>query len=67
MEGEVFEITSIEEFWQDKTLEQLATEQSVSPIRQLEDVLGKGAELWETDEAFNGFLLSIESHGTARG
>lgn len=66
MEGEAFETISTEDFWQDKTLEHLAADQSVHPIRQLEDVLGKGAKLWETDEEFNAFLVSIESRGTAR-
>lgn len=56
MEGEEFEILSAEAFWQEKTLEQLATEQNVLPIGRLEDVWGKGSELWTDDDDFEAFL-----------
>jgi hypothetical protein len=39
-----------DDFWQNKSLERLAAEQDVKPIGRLEDVLGKGAELWEDEE-----------------
>ncbi len=50
-----------EDFWQEKTLEQLAAEQGVEPIRRLEDVLGKGSDLWNSDEDFDAFLAAIET------
>ncbi len=48
-----------EGFWQEKTLEQLAAEQGVKPIARLEEVLGKGADLWENDLDFENFVQGI--------
>ncbi len=56
VEGDDFERISAEDFWQDKSLEQLASEQSVQAIGRLEDVLGKGSDLWADDEDFDQFL-----------
>lgn len=56
MEGKEFEKITPEEFWQEKSLDQLASEQGVIPIRQLEDIWGKGAELWADSEDFESFL-----------
>jgi hypothetical protein len=39
-----------------KTLEQLAAEQGIKPVERFEDLLGKGDELWATDEEFEAFL-----------
>ncbi|MBI4536776.1 MAG: hypothetical protein HY712_02330 [candidate division NC10 bacterium] len=64
MEGEAFDIMDAEKFWQDKTLEELAGEQAVQPIRRLEDVFGKGADLWESDD-FSAFLVATESSNAA--
>ena len=66
MEGEAFDAMDAEKFWQDRTLEELAGEQSVQPIRRLEDVFGKGADLWGTDDDFQAFLVAIDSSGAAR-
>ncbi len=41
-----------------KTIEQLAAEQGVKPTR-LEDILGKGAHLWKSDEEFERFVADI--------
>lgn len=60
MEGTEFEKISPEEFWQEKSLEQLASEQGVTPIRQLEDIWGKGAELWADTEDFESFLKAAK-------
>ena len=42
-----------------KSLKQLMKEQGTKPLRKFEDVFGKGAHLWESDEAFDAFLESI--------
>jgi hypothetical protein len=54
-------------FWRDKTFEEPAGEQGVQSIQRLEDVFGKGADLWETDEEFLAFLAAMGSSGTAGG
>lgn len=41
-----------------KSIEQLAAEQGVKPTR-LDDILGKGADLWKSDEEFEHFLEDI--------
>ena len=41
---------SAEEFWERKSLEQLAKEQEISPIADLDDIWGKGADLWEDND-----------------
>ena len=47
-------------FWSEGSLEQLAASQGVVPINHLEDVWGKGAELWADDEDFKAFLAAAE-------
>ena len=61
MEGEAFDTMDAEVFWRDKTFEELAGEQGVQSIQRLEDVFGKGADLWETDDEFRAFLAAMES------
>lgn len=56
MEGEAFENLSAEAFWQERSLDELAAEQNVRPISRLEDVWGKGSELWTDDDDFESFL-----------
>jgi hypothetical protein len=47
------------DFWKPKTLEELAAEQGIHPIKQLEEVLGQGTELWRDDAEFETFLAAI--------
>ncbi len=47
------------DFWESKTIEMLAQEQGVRPVERLEDILGKGASLWEDDSDFNAFVSGI--------
>jgi hypothetical protein len=47
-------------FWTERSLEQLAADQGVAPIGGLEEVWGKGAELWADDEDFEAFLAATE-------
>jgi uncharacterized protein (DUF2384 family) len=41
-----------------KSIEKLAAAQGVKPTR-LEDILGKGADLWESDREFERFVEDI--------
>jgi len=59
IQGEQIEAISAEEFWEEKSLEQMAAEQGEEPLSALEDVLGKGADLWEDDEDFAAFLTAV--------
>jgi hypothetical protein len=45
-------------FSERKSIEQLAAEQGVRPTK-LEDILGKGADLWESDQEFEKFVADI--------
>ncbi len=47
------------EFWKAKSPEELAAEQGVRPIGRLEEVLGKGAELWADDAELDAFLQAL--------
>ena len=47
------------DFWKQKGIEELSEEQGVEPIAKLEQVLGKGSELWDSDEDFELFLAGI--------
>ena len=49
------------DFWRQPTLDELAKAQGIKPINRLEDVLGKGADLWESDEDFDAFLAAIRA------
>lgn len=55
-----FKMISAEDFWQEKSLEQLAIEQGVSPIRRFEDIWGKGSDLWTDAEDFEAFLAATK-------
>jgi predicted DNA-binding antitoxin AbrB/MazE fold protein len=45
-----------EEFWIEKSLDQLAAEQGVQVVSDWREVFGAARELWENDEAFAFFL-----------
>jgi len=45
-------------FSERKSIEELAAEQGTKPTR-LEDILGKGADLWESDQEFEQFVEDI--------
>lgn len=47
------------EFWQEKTVDTLAHEQGVVIPQQVEDLIGRGADLWEDDADFDEFLSGI--------
>ena len=58
MEARDFEMISAEVFWQEKSLEQLAAEQNVSPAERFEDLWGKGSDLWTDEDDFEAFLAA---------
>lgn len=60
LEGTDFEKITADEFWREIPLEQLAREQGVTPVRQFEDVWGKGSDLWADAEDFEAFLDAAE-------
>ncbi|MCE5229564.1 antitoxin family protein [bacterium] len=45
-----------EEFWVEKSLDELATEQGVSVISDWNEVFGSARGLWDSDESFDDFL-----------
>lgn len=45
-------------FSDSRSIEALAAEQGVKPTK-LEDILGKGADLWESDQEFERFVEGI--------
>ncbi len=49
----------LDEFWREKSLEQLAEEQGVGVVTRLDDVMGRGATLWDDDEGFEEFVRGI--------
>jgi len=65
-EGREFETITAEQFWIERSLEQLAVEQEVRPVQRLEDVWGKGADLWEDDDDFVAFLAATKGSPTER-
>ena len=50
----------VEQFWTEKSLEQMAVEQEVRPIQRLEDIWGKGSDLWKDDDDFAAFLTATK-------
>jgi hypothetical protein len=48
-------------FWHQKTVDELAEEQGVSPIYDLDGLFGCGKDLWETEEEWNDFQRSIQA------
>jgi len=59
-EGEEgFEEITAEKFWQEKSIDQMAEEQGIRPVKRLEDVLGRHADLWGSDEEFEAFVNGI--------
>ncbi len=49
-----------EQFWTEKSLEQLAVEQEVRPIQRLEDIWGKRSDLWKDDDDFATVLTATK-------
>jgi len=54
-----YPLTSQGGSWQDSTLAELASQQSVQPVQRLEEILGKGKDLWKDEEEFESFVQGI--------
>ena len=67
MEVENYGPVTPDTFWKESTLSELALEQDVKPVRQIEDVFGKGANLWENDDDFESFLAATRGCWTKEG
>jgi hypothetical protein len=48
-----------EDFWRERSIEELIVQQGVAPVRQLEEILGEGATLWDDDEQCDEFLRNV--------
>jgi len=48
-------------FWQKKTIEELAAEQGVPLVPNLDALLGAGEDLWADDAEFEAFLGYLEA------
>lgn len=51
--------TSDNDFWHEKTIEELAREQHLEQQLPVEQLIGQGRELWSSDEELNKFLDAI--------
>ncbi|GBE30118.1 hypothetical protein BMS3Bbin04_01144 [bacterium BMS3Bbin04] len=56
VKGMVGEADAFDQFWQDKSLDELAAEQKVSPVKDVDNVFGAASDLWEDDADFDEFL-----------
>jgi hypothetical protein len=54
-------------FWAPKTIEQIAAEQGVSLPQNIDELVGQGADLWESDDDFERFLASVTERRKAVG
>jgi uncharacterized protein (DUF2384 family) len=50
-----------EDFWKRPTLEEIIAEQNGGRPTRVEDILGKGADLWDSDEEFEEFLAILKA------
>jgi hypothetical protein len=48
-----------EDFWNEKTLEQLSSEQGIAGPQPLAGLMGAGADLWDDEEDFEEFVSDI--------
>ena len=49
-----------QEFWQPKSVEQLAAEQGIHAPQSIDVLIGAAADLWDSNEDFEQFLSEIE-------
>jgi hypothetical protein len=50
---------SLEGFWREPTVRELAVEQGLPAPQVLDEMIGAAADLWETDEEFAQFVGGI--------
>ena len=49
------------DFWHQKSVDELAEEQGVVPIENLDRLFGCGKDLWETEKEWNDYMESIQT------
>jgi len=49
----------LNEFWIDRTIDELIEEQNIHPIQNFDEIWGQGKKLWDSDEEFEVFIRSI--------
>ena len=49
-----------ENFWHHKSVDELATEQGLGPVHDLDQLFGCATDLWETEEEWNNYMDSIQ-------
>ena len=49
------------EFWRQKSVDELAEEQGVGPINNLNRLFGCGKDLWETEKEWNDYMEVIRA------
>ena len=47
------------DFWKHKTIEEIAAEQGIGPVTDLDKIIGGGKDLWASDEELDRFLEDI--------
>jgi hypothetical protein len=50
-----------DDFWHQKSVDELAEEQGVAPIDNLERLFGCGKDLWETDKEWSDYMEQIQA------
>ena len=52
-------------FWMQATVEQLAKEQGVTVPQPVDELIGQGADLWDSNDDFESFLVGLREHRTS--
>lgn len=53
--------SKLDDFWREKSLEELAREQGLELADDLEKMVGSGKALWSSDEQLEEFLALIDN------
>ena len=65
--AEIWRDENVDEFLKQKSVDELAEEQRVSPIDDPDRLFGCGKDLWETEEEWNVYLESIRAGRNEKG
>ncbi len=57
--AEESDASNVDDFWHDRSVEELASLQGVTIPKTLDEVLGQGTDLWEDGAAFDSFVHGI--------
>ena len=61
MIGESIRTGNADDFWHQKSVDELAEEQGVAPINDLDRLFGCGKDLWETEREWNDYMESMSA------